>query len=313
MGKQLARQFVRMLLLLVGVSLVVFMFDALIPGDPAQVLAGESATLADIERTREQLGLNRPLADRYLDWAGRAVRGDLGRSLYSSQLVGQEIAARLPVTLSMMVLALLISVIAGIGAGVVAALHRGRWADRAIVLVASLGVAMPNFWVGLMLVLLLAIALPWLPATGYVPLSESLSGWLRHLALPSLALALAPAAEITRQVRGSVTGFMSRDFVRTATAKGLPRWLVIGKHVLKNTGVTVATVAGIQVSVLLGGSVVIEQVFGLPGIGGLVLEAVIARDLPVVQGIVLVTTLMVLATSLLVELSYGYFNPRVRG
>ena len=313
MGKQLARQFVRMLLLLVGVSLVVFLFDALIPGDPAQVLAGESATLADIERTREQLGLNRPRADRYLDWAGRAVRGDLGRSLYSSQLVGQEIAARLPVTLSMMVLALLISVIVGIGAGVVAALHRGRWADRAIVLVASLGVAMPNFWVGLMLVLLLAIALPWLPATGYVPLSESLSGWLRHLTLPSLALALAPAAEITRQVRGSVTGFMSRDFVRTATAKGLPRWLVIGKHVLKNTGVTVATVAGIQVSVLLGGSVVIEQVFGLPGIGGLVLEAVIARDLPVVQGIVLVTTLMVLATSLLVELSYGYFNPRVRG
>ena len=313
MGKQLARQFVRMLLLLVGVSLVVFLFDALIPGDPAQVLAGESATLADIERTREQLGLNRPLVDRYLDWAGRAVRGDLGRSLYSSQLVGQEIAARLPVTLSMMGLALLISVIVGIGAGVVAALHRGRWADRAIVLVASLGVAMPNFWVGLMLVLLLAIALPWLPATGYVPLSESLSGWLRHLTLPSLALALAPAAEITRQVRGSVTGFMSRDFVRTATAKGLPRWLVIGKHVLKNTGVTVATVAGIQVSVLLGGSVVIEQVFGLPGIGGLVLEAVIARDLPVVQGIVLVTTLMVLATSLLVELSYGYFNPRVRG
>jgi len=313
MGKQLARQFVRMLLLLVGVSLVVFLFDALIPGDPAQVLAGESATLADIERTREQLGLNRPLVDRYLDWAGRAVRGDLGRSLYSSQLVGQEIAARLPVTLSMMGLALLISVIVGIGAGVVAALHRGRWADRAIVLVASLGVAMPNFWVGLMLVLLLAIALPWLPATGYVPLTESLSGWLRHLTLPSLALALAPAAEITRQVRGSVTGFMSRDFVRTATAKGLPRWLVIGKHVLKNTGVTVATVTGIQVSVLLGGSVVIEQVFGLPGIGGLVLEAVIARDLPVVQGIVLVTTLMVLATSLLVEMSYGYFNPRVRG
>ena len=277
------------------------------------MLAGESATLADIERTRQQLGLNRPLADRYLDWAGRAVRGDLGRSLYSSQLVGQEIAARLPVTLSMMGLALLISVIVGIGAGVVAALHRGRWADRAIVLVASLGVAMPNFWVGLMLVLLLAIALPWLPATGYVPLTESLSGWLRHLTLPSLALALAPAAEITRQVRGSVTGFMSRDFVRTATAKGLPRWLVIGKHVLKNTGVTVATVTGIQVSVLLGGSVVIEQVFGLPGIGGLVLEAVIARDLPVVQGIVLVTTLMVLATSLLVEMSYGYFNPRVRG
>ena len=312
MARRLARQLVRTLLLLVGVSLVVFALDLLIPGDPAQVLAGESATTTDIERTRERLGLDRPLVQRYAEWAARAIRGDLGQSLFSSQSVAEEIAARLPVTLSLMVLSLALGVAAGIAAGIAAALNYGGPADRAIVMLASLGVAMPNFWVGLLLVLLLAIALPWLPATGYVPLTESPAAWLRHLALPSAALALAPAAEITRQVRGSVIGIRQRDFVRTAVAKGLPGRLVIGKHVLKNTGVTVATVAGIQVSVLLGGSVVIEQVFGLPGIGGLALQAVVSRDLPIVQGIVLVTTLLVLASSLLVEFSYAYFNPKVR-
>lgn len=312
MGKLLLQQLARMLLLLAGVSLIVFSLDSFIPGDPALVLAGENATAADIQRTRSQLGLERPLAERYLTWAGRALRGDLGRSLFSSQSVASEIAARLPITLSLMALALLIALIAGIAAGVAAALYRRKAADRVIVTVASLGVAMPNFWVGLLLVLALAITLPVFPATGYVALTANPAGWLLHLALPALALAIAPAAEITRQVRGSVIGILHRDFVRTAVAKGLPRRMVIGKHVLKNTGVTVATVAGIQVSVLLGGSVVIEQVFGLPGIGGLVLEAVVARDLPIVQGIVLVTTTMILGSNLLVELSYGYFNPKVR-
>jgi peptide/nickel transport system permease protein len=306
------RQFGRTLLLLICVSMVVFSLDSFIPGDPALMLAGESATPEDIQRTREQLGLDRPLVERYLVWAGKVVRGDFGRSLFTGQPVSAEIAARLPVTLSLLVLGLLIGIVAGIAAGVTAALHRGGLIDRAVVIVASLGVAMPNFWVGLLLVLALAIKFPLLPATGYVPLTISPVDWLIHLLLPAVALALAPAAEITRQVRGSVIGLMPRDFVRTAVAKGLPQRLVIGKHVLKNTGVTVATVAGIQVSVLLGSSVVIERVFGLPGIGGLVLEAVVARDLPIVQGVVLVTTLMILGCTLLVELSYSYFNPRVR-
>lgn len=312
MGRRLARELARTMLLLLGVSIIVFSLDALIPGDPAQVLAGENATAQDIERVREQLGLNRPLFERYADWAGRALRGDFGHSLFSSQSVGEELAARLPVTLSLMGLALLIGVSAGMVLGVAAALNRGRLPDRVIVVLASLGVALPNFWIGLLLVLALAIALPWFPATGYVPFSADPLAWLKHLALPSVALALAPAAEVTRQMRGSVIGLMQRDFVRTAVAKGLPRHIVIGKHVLKNTGVTIATVAGIQVSVLLGGSVVIEQVFGLPGIGGLVLQSVLARDLPVVQGIVLVTTLLILVSSVLVEWSYGYFNPKVR-
>jgi len=312
-GKRLAREVARAIALLVAISLLVFSLDTLLPGDPAQALAGESASAADIERMRTQLGLDRPVVDRYLDWAQRAVRGDFGRSLFSSQPVAEEIAARLPVTLSLMALALCMGVLAGVALGVIAALHRRGIIDRAVVITASLGVALPNFWVGLLLVLAFAIAWPWFPATGYVPFAESPTGWLRHLALPALALALAPAAEVTRQMRGSVIELMQRDFVRTAVAKGLPRRLVIGKHVLKNTGVTIATVAGIQVSVLLGGSVVIEQVFGLPGIGGLVVQSVQARDLPVVQGVVLVTTVMILVSNVLVEWSYGYFNPRVRG
>ena len=312
MGRIFLQQVARTLALLVGVSLVVFSLDRFIPGDPALVLAGQNATAADIERTRAQLGLEKPLAERYAEWATRAVRGDLGRSLFTGQPVSVEIAARLPVTLSLLFLALLGALLIGIPAGVAAALHRNRVPDRSIILAASLGVAMPNFWVGLLLVLGLAIAFPVFPATGYVPLTGNPGGWLLHLALPALALSIAPAAELTRQVRGSVIGLLQRDFVRAATAKGLPRWVVIGKHVLKNTGVTVATVAGIQVSVLLGGSVVIEQVFGLPGMGGLVLESVVARDLPIVQGIVLVSTVLILACNLLVELSYGYFNPKVR-
>ena len=212
------RQLGRTLLLLICVSMVVFSLDSFIPGDPALMLAGDNATPADIQRTRDQLGLERPIVQRYVIWAGKAVRGDFGRSLFTSQPVSTEIAARLPVTLSLLVLGLLIGIAAGVAAGLTAALHRGGLVDRAVVIVASLGVAMPNFWVGLLLVLALAIKFPLLPATGYVPLTTSPLQWLVHLLLPALALSLAPAAEITRQVRGSVIGLLPRDFVRTAVA-----------------------------------------------------------------------------------------------
>jgi peptide/nickel transport system permease protein len=312
MAKLLAQRLARTLAILLGVSILVFSFDSLIPGDPALVLAGESASAEDIERTRELLGLNRPLAERYLDWAANALRGDFGRSLYSTRSVGEEIGARLPVTLSLLALALLIGLAFGVSAGIAAALNRGKPLDRALVLLASVGVALPNFWLGMLFVVAFAIHWRLLPATGYTPFTENPVDWLRHLVLPAVALSTGPAAELTRQVRGSVIDILQRDFVRTAIAKGLPRRMVIGKHVLKNTGVTVATVTGIQMSVLLGASVVVEQVFGLPGIGGLIVESVFARDLPIVQGIVLVTTVLILASSLLVDLSYAYFNPKMQ-
>jgi peptide/nickel transport system permease protein len=312
MAKLLAQRLARTLAILLGVSILVFSLDSLIPGDPALVLAGENASVEDIERTRELLGLNRPVAERYVAWAANALRGDFGRSLYSTRSVGEEIGARLPVTLSLLVLALLIGLAFGVGAGIVAALNRGKPLDRALVLLASVGVALPNFWIGMLFVVAFAIHWRLLPATGYTPFTENPVDWLRHLVLPAVALSTGPAAELTRQVRGSVIDILQRDFVRTAIAKGLPRRMVIGKHVLKNTGVTVATVTGIQMSVLLGASVVVEQVFGLPGIGGLIVESVFARDLPIVQGIVLVTTVLILASSLLVDLSYGYFNPKTK-
>jgi peptide/nickel transport system permease protein len=312
MAKLLAQRLARTLAILLGVSILVFSLDSLIPGDPALVLAGENASVEDIERTRELLGLNRPVAERYVAWAANALRGDFGRSLYSTRSVGEEIGARLPVTLSLLVLALLIGLAFGIGAGIVAALNRGKPLDRALVLLASVGVALPNFWIGMLFVVAFAIHWRLLPATGYTPFTENPVDWLRHLVLPAVALSTGPAAELTRQVRGSVIDILQRDFVRTAIAKGLPRRMVIGKHVLKNTGITVATVTGIQMSVLLGASVVVEQVFGLPGIGGLIVESVFARDLPIVQGIVLVTTVLILASSLLVDLSYGYFNPKMK-
>jgi peptide/nickel transport system permease protein len=312
MAKLLAQRLARTLAILLGVSILVFSLDSLIPGDPALVLAGENASVEDIERTRELLGLNRPVAERYVAWAANALRGDFGRSLYSTRSVGEEIGARLPVTLSLLVLALLIGLAFGVGAGIVAALNRGKPLDRALVLLASVGVALPNFWIGMLFVVAFAIHWRLLPATGYTPFTENPVDWLRHLVLPAVALSTGPAAELTRQVRGSVIDILQRDFVRTAIAKGLPRRMVIGKHVLKNTGVTVATVTGIQMSVLLGASVVVEQVFGLPGIGGLIVESVFARDLPIVQGIVLVTTVLILASSLLVDLSYGYFNPKMK-
>lgn len=313
MAKLLAQRLLRTLLLLIAVSLLVFSFDSLIPGDPAIALAGENATAQDIERTRLVLGLDRPVSERYISWAANAVRGDLGRSLFSTRSVSEEILVRSPVTLSLLVLALVIGVCTGTAAGVLAALNRSTWIDRLLTLVASMGVALPNFWLGMLFVLLLAIHWRLLPATGYTPFTENPWEWLRHLLLPAAALSTGTAAEITRQVRGAVIDILHRDFVRTAVAKGLPRWMVVGKHVLKNTGVTVATVTGIQVSVLLGASVVVEQVFGLPGLGGLIVEAVFSRDLPVVQGIVLVSTVLILLSSLLVDLSYGYFNPKLRG
>ena len=306
------RYFTRTLLLLIGVSFLVFSLDTFIPGDPAQVLAGENATRADIERIHRQLDLDRPVLARYAAWATNIAHGDLGQSLFTSRSVRDEIVERLPVTLSLVVLALAIGTVLGVAAGVGAALNSGRFLDRLFVMTASLGVAVPNFWIGLLMVIAFSINWRLLPATGYVPLVNSPLDWLAHLLLPALALSTAPAAELTRQVRGAVIDILSRDYVRTAVAKGLPNWLVIGKHVLKNTGVTVTTIMGIQISVLLGASVVIEQIFGLPGIGGLVVQSVFSRDLPIVQGVVLVTALLILTTNLMVDISHRYFNPRMR-
>lgn len=294
------------------VSFLVFSLIVLVPGDPAVALAGPDPDAAQIEAVRERLGLNDPYLVQYWDWLSGVLQADLGDSLFTSQSVWSSITARLPATLSLAGLALLLAVVLGITVGSVAGLRPGTWIDRVATVTASVGVAVPYFWVGMILVLFLAIDNPLLPAVGYVPLTSDPVSWLQHLIIPATALALAPAAVIARQTRASVATVMSEDYVRTAKAKGLSPVRVVGKHALKNAALPVVTVFGIEANRLIGGTVVIEQLFALPGIGQLAYQAVFARDFPVVQGVVLVSAVMVLMINILVDVSYGYFNPRIR-
>ncbi|MEC9433270.1 MAG: ABC transporter permease [Pseudomonadota bacterium] len=298
--------------LLAVVSFLVFSLILLVPGDPAVSLAGQNPTPEQIAAMREQLGLNDPFLLRYGRWALAAIQGDLGRSLFTSQTVWADITARMPTTLSLVALSMVIALIIGVTVGAVAGLRPGTLIDRAATVAASVGVALPYFWTGMLLILLLAIKYPLLPSVGYTPLTEDPVEWLRHLTLPALALGLAPAAIIARQTRAALSTVMGEDYVRTARAKGMSPLRIVGKHALKNAAVPVVTVFGIEASRLIGGTVVIEQVFALPGIGQLAYQAVFSSDFPVVQGVVLVTAAMVIFINIVVDVSYGYFNPRIR-
>lgn len=294
------------------VSFLIYSLIVLVPGDPAVALAGQNPTPAQIAMVREELGLNDPFLVQYWRWLSEAVQGNLGVSLFSSESVAAAILTRLPTTLSLAFWALTIAVVLGVLVGAVAGLRPGTWLDRVATVSASVGVAVPYFWVGMVLVLLLAIDNPLLPAVGYEPLSHGVLAWAKHLVLPAAALAIAPAAVIARQTRASVATVMSEDYVRTAEAKGMQRARVVGKHALKNAAVPVVTVFGIEANRLIGGTVVIEQLFAIPGLGQLAYQSVFARDFPVVQGVLLTTAAMVLLINLLVDVSYGYFNPRIR-
>jgi peptide/nickel transport system permease protein len=294
------------------VTFVVFGLILLIPGDPAITIAGPDATPEQIEVIRERLGLNRPFLIQYVDWLGSALRGDLGTSLFTSRAVTTSIMESLPVTLTLTLTAILISLLISVPLAIVSATRRGGWIDRLATVTSSIGIALPSFWLGLMLVLLFSLTLGWLPATGYVPLAQDPAAWLRHILLPALTLGVAAAAESTRQLRGSIIEVLQQDYVRTARAKGLRTRMVIGKHVLKNASVPLVTVIGLQVTLLLGGAIVVEQVFGVPGLGQVAISAVTTRDIPVIQGVVLVAVLVAMLSNLLVDLAYGYLNPKVR-
>jgi len=294
------------------VSFLVFSLIVLVPGDPAVALAGPEPSPEQIEAVRQSLGLNDPFLVQYWHWLTDALRGDLGVSLFTSQTVWSSIITRLPTTLSLTGFSLLLAIVVGVTVGSVAGLRPGTWIDRIATTTASIGVAVPYFWVGMILVLLLAIDNPLLPAVGYVPLTEDPVEWLKHLLLPGTALALAPAAVIARQTRAAVAQVMTEDYVRTARAKGLPPLRVVGKHALKNAALPVVTVFGIEANRLIGGTVVIEQLFAMPGIGQLAYQGVFSRDFPVVQGVVLFAAFLVLLVNIFVDVSYGYFNPRIR-
>jgi peptide/nickel transport system permease protein len=298
--------------LLLVVSFLVFGLIVLVPGDPAVALAGQNPDPAQIEAVRERLGLDDPFLVQYWHWLSGVLQGDLGTSLFTSQTVWTAIVARLPATLSLAFLALGLAAVVGVAVGSVAGLRPGTRIDRVSTVGASVGVAVPYFWVGMILVLLFSLQHPLLPAVGYVPLTEDPVGWFTHLVLPATALALAPAAVIARQTRASVATVMTEDYVRTATAKGLSPARVVGKHALKNAAIPAVTVIGLQVSTLLGGAVVIERLFSIPGLGTYLLAAITNYDIPVIQGVTVVFVLMNVVITLLVDISYGFLNPRVR-
>lgn len=312
MLRMIIRRILMMIPLLFLVTLIVFSLSQLVPGDPAVTLAGESATPEQIAEINEKLGFNDPLIVQYGNMVKGLVTGDLGTSLYSTQTVTAALKQALPATLSLAALALIMVIIVGTAFGALAGIKPGSLLDRSLTVIASLGVAAPAYWVGMILIIIFTFQLEWLPGALYVPFTESPWEWFRHLIMPAFALGLAGVVEVTRQLRGSLRDTMQLDYVRTARAKGMRQSSVIGKHAMKNAAIPVITVIGLQVNVLLGGAVAVEQVFGLNGIGSLAVKSVRDRDLPMMQGIVLVSVVVVTLSNLIVDVLYGYLNPRVR-
>jgi|TARA_B110000263_G_C15229689_1_gene474003 peptide/nickel transport system permease protein len=298
--------------LIVLISLMVFSLVLMLPGDPAITIAGDSASPETIERIREQLGENDPILERYFDWAGPAVRGDFGTSLFSDQEVTEAIRQRAPATISLTIMALVIALMISVPAGLVAGLNPGTKFDRLATIGASMGVAIPSFWMGLLLIVFFAVKNDWLPAIGYTPITEDPVEWFKHLILPGFSLGLAASATLTRQLRSSIITVMEHDYIRTARAKGLRTRKVVFKHLLKNASVPAVTALGLQVPILLSGTVIIEGLFSINGIGRYAVEASLLRDLPVVQAVVMMSAVVVVLSNLAVDISYGYLNPKVR-
>jgi peptide/nickel transport system permease protein len=297
---------------LVLVSLISFALIHIIPGDAAVVIAGPDATRAQVAVIRTELGLDRPLAVQFGHWYGRVLHGDLGRSFMLGRPVAQAIAERLPVTVLLTLYALAITVPLGLLAGIVAARYHNRWADPAVMTIALVGISLPSFWLSIMCIVLFSVTLGWLPATGYVPLAQDWVGCLRSLTLPAVSLAVFQIAFLARMTRAVMLDVLRQDFIRTARAAGVAEWKILLKHVLKNTMTAVLTVIGISFAYSLAGAVVIEQVFALPGVGQLVVDAILRRDYPVVQGALLVVACMLVLVNLVIDLLYGVLDPRVR-
>jgi peptide/nickel transport system permease protein len=312
MLKLVARRAITAVPTLLGVILVAMLLLELMPGDPAAIMAGDNATPEAVETIRDDLDLDKPVWERFGSYLWNVVQGDLGRSPGTTTPIWDRISEALPVTLSLALVAMALAVLAGVPAGALAALRKGRWPDRAVTAAASVMQAVPAFVVGLGLVIAFAVNRSWFPASGYQPLAAGLGEWLRYLFLPALALALSSAAELARQTRGALVDTLEQDFIRANRAKGLSERLVVGKHAAKNAATPVVTVAGLQVARILGGAIVVEQIFGMHGFGSLAVNAVLSRDMVLIQGVVLVSAVGVLIANLLVDLSYGYLDPKVR-
>lgn len=298
------------------VTTVVFMFVRLLPGDPASAILGTSEsfqpTEAQLNTVRQRLGLDRPLHEQYATYLSGLVRGDLGQSLTSGRDVSLDLRLRLGRTLQLMVPALLLSSLLGIAIGVLAARARGRLLDPILSVIGLVGFSVPVFVVGNVMVLILALELEWLPSSGYIDFTQDPMRSLRYMAMPTIALALAPLAVTMRMTRTTVVEELGLDYVRTARAKGLREGIVLNRHVLKNAMLPILAVIGLQVGAAFSGSVIVEYVFNWPGIGRLLLQAIDSRDYPVIQGTVLLLSTLFVLVNLVTDVSYAYVNPRLR-
>ena len=312
MRRYAARRAAALVATLFFVSALVFVVVRVLPGDPAAIIMGTEGSREAAERLREAMGLNRPLPVQYVEWVGRALRGDLGRSIQYDLPVGELIASRLSVTLPLALMAAAFMVAAAVPLGVYAATHHRRAGDYLTMVLSQLGISIPQFWAGLLLILLFSVTLGWVRSGGFEGWSTGVGAALRSLLLPAIALGLFQAAVLVRATRSSVLEVLREDYVRTARAKGLSERRVISRHTLRNALIPIVTVAGVQLGQLLAGAIVLESVFALPGLGRLALGAISARDLPVVQGVGLFIASTIVVINFAVDLAYGLLDPRIR-
>jgi peptide/nickel transport system permease protein len=298
--------------MLLGMSVLVFLIIRLVPGDPVLAVLGLNATPELVANLREDLGLNDPIYVQYVNWLGGVLQGDFGLDYRSNEPIGSMLLDRLPVTLELTGLALLLSIVFAIPLGVIAAVRRGRVADKATQSVSLVGISIPEFWLGIMLILVFSLGLGLLPSSGFVPFRDDPVENIRHMILPSFTLAVGLAAVLIRITRTAMLDVLHEDYIRFTRAKGVGERTVIFKHALRNASIPIVTVVGLQCGYLLGGAIVIEQVFALPGVGRLVLDSVLQRNYPVVQASVLMVGLMFVLTNLAADLLYAVLNPKLR-
>ena len=308
----LGRRLLATIPVLLIVSVLVFLLLRLTPGDPAAILAGDQATTEQIAQIRENLGLTRSIPEQYLIWLGHMLQGDLGQSFYYKTEVVTLIGQRIEPTLSLALITIVVAVLVSVPLGVLAAWRHGGWLDRGLMAFSVLGFSIPVFVLAYLLIWLLSMRLGWLPVQGYVRLSNGVGPWLYQLLLPAITLSVIYIALIARVTRAAVLETLGEDYIRTARAKGLPEVKVLLRHALANAAVPIITVIGIGIALLIGGVVVTESVYAIPGLGRLTVDAVLARDFPTIQGIILFFSFVYVLVNLLVDLSYVFFDPRIR-
>lgn len=308
----LIRRVLSVIPVLLVVAVLVFLMLRLVPGDPAEVIAGNTASDEQIRSLRESMGLEKPLPAQFAIWAGKLLKGDLGESYFFKKPVTELIAQRLEPTLALGLCSLLLAVIVAVPIGVLAAFRQGSWLDRVIMGLSVMGFSVPLFVLGYGLVHVFSVQLEWLPVQGYSRLSEGLWPWLERLILPSIALSVGYIALIARITRTSVLEVLNEDYIRTARAKGLTDREVLVGHALRNAAVPILTIIGIGVAVLIGGAVVTESVFAIPGLGRLTIEAVLSRDFPVIQALILLFAIGYLLVNLIIDIAYAFLDPRIR-